>query len=262
MSSLLFAGCQTNAWPIDASDPATLHAALHQIARLEYGGFETSFRYLNALVREDRRPADMHGLQFFGVHIFIAEYDAATAVAPRDLVVEVLALASRLGAQNLILSGGPSQGFAQLRAKADALKRLAELSAKVGVRLCYHNHAPELLAQPEQPSEFETLLGETSDSPLGFVLDAGHAYRAGLPVASFAARLHRRIAAIHLRDFRGEEQVPLGTGDFPLSGVAAALREAGWRGWLFAEEERADGSKPGYAAVSAAREALRNTFGI
>lgn len=254
------AGCQTNAWAVNPDAPETFFAALRAIKELGFSGFETSFRNLRAFSRDVGGSLDALGLQFFGVHIFLAEYDPSTSVPPRDLVIEVMSLASKLGAQRLILSGAPVENTVRLRAKAESLKRLAELAAKVGMGLCYHNHAPELEAQPEHPSELESLVGETSDSAVQFVLDAGHAFRAGLPVAQLAARLASRTAAIHLRDFSNGAQVPLGSGEFPLADVSAALRAVRWHGWVIAEEERADNSKPGLPAVAQARKALRLAF--
>jgi sugar phosphate isomerase/epimerase len=95
-----------------------------------------------------------------------------------------------------------------------------------------------------------------------FVLDCGHAYRAKIDVAEFFARHHSRIDGLHLRDFRGDAQVPLGQGDFDLPALAAEIKKTKWRGWLLNEEERADGSKPGEAAVAPARQTLRKVFGV
>ena len=68
---------------------------------------------------------------------------------------------------------------------------------------------------------------------------------------------------MHLRDFRGKTQAPLGTGDLDLGPLTAAVRKAGWSGCLLAEEERPDPKdKPGDSATGPARQALRRTFGI
>ena len=53
---------------------------------------------------------------------------------------------------------------------------------------------------------------------------------------------------------------PLGTGDFPLEAVAAAIRRTGWGGWVITEEERV-GGKPGGDSVKPARDALFRVFG-
>jgi sugar phosphate isomerase/epimerase len=64
-----------------------------------------------------------------------------------------------------------------------------------------------------------------------------------------------------LRDFKGEQQVPLGQGDVDWKPLASAVRKAGFDGWVLAEEERADGTKPGATAAGPARETLRTLFG-
>ena len=38
------------------------------------------------------------------------------------------------------------------------------------------------------------------------------------------------------------------------------LKKTGWQGWVLAEEEREDGSKPGERAVAPAMAALRKQF--
>lgn len=125
--------------------------------------------------------------------------------------------------------------------------------------LAYHNHGPEVVgAQPE----IETLFAATDPLLVSFLLDAGHAFRAGLNVPEFVARHSGRFTGLHLRDFKAGRQTPLGEGDFPLQELADVLKENGWCGWVLAEEEREDGSKPGLAAVSPARHALERAFGI
>jgi len=96
---------------------------------------------------------------------------------------------------------------------------------------------------------------------VGLLLDAGHAFRAGIDVADFVGRHAERLTGVHLRDFRSGRQVPLGDGDFPLDAVARALRGKSWSGWVLAEEEREDGSKPGLSAMRPARLALERAFG-
>ena len=55
----------------------------------------------------------------------------------------------------------------------------------------------------------------------------------------------QRIIGFHLRDFKNNDYVELGTGDFPLHQVAATIEQIGWKGWAENEEERADHSQAG-----------------
>ena len=93
-------------------------------------------------------------------------------------------------------------------------------------------------------------------------LDAGHAFRAGVDVPAFVARHAGRLTGLHLRDFITGSQVPSGEGDFPLAQVATALKDKNWSGWVLAEEEREDTSKPGLSVARPARDALKHAFGI
>jgi inosose dehydratase len=256
-------GCQTNAWPVDPSRPETLFATLEEIRRLGFSGFETGFRNIMP-VADQRAGLDTHGqgLTFFGAHIFLPEYDPETRLAPMDLVLDVATAASKLSAERLILSGAPALGSHRSESaqiKAATLNQLATRIQPLGLKLAYHNHGSEF--QGAQP-EIEILLSTTDPLLVWFLLDAGHAFRAGVDVPAFIANHAGRLAGIHLRDFVKGRQVPLGQGDFPLEQVATAIKDSNWSGWVLAEEEREDPSKPGLSAVSGARDALKHAFGI
>ncbi len=256
-------GCQTNAWPVDPFRPDTFFAALRAIKGLGFTGFETGFRNILPLVAEPvtfRKHAQ--DLTFFGAHIFLPEYDNSTLIAPADLALQVAKGAAALGAERLILSGAPALARGELSVdfigrKAAALNTLGREISGLGLSLAYHNHGPEVTGPHP---EMEALLNETDPELVSLVLDAGHAFRSGIDLRAFLRSHAPRIAGIHLRDFRGGEQVPLGSGDFPLASVAAVLAEQQWSGWLLAEEERADGSKPAELAARPAYTALTRTF--
>jgi inosose dehydratase len=254
-------GCQTNAWPINPSDPETLFIALKDIHELGFEGFETGFRNLPLLTADrDGLTRTQPSLILFGIHIFLHEYDAETRLAPLKLVLEVASAAAEIGVERLILSGAPTPVHnGALTAKLDALNNIAARIKSFGLQLAYHNHGPEVTGP--QP-EIETLFEATDPQLVSFLLDAGHTFRAGLNVPEFVARYAGRLAGLHLRDFKAGAQVPLGEGEFPLQEVAGVLKENDWSGWILAEEEREDGSKPGLSAATTARRALKQAFGV
>ncbi|MBI1786056.1 MAG: TIM barrel protein [Acidobacteria bacterium] len=251
------AGCQTNAWRIQPGDFGNLLEVLGRIKGHEFDGFETGFRNLEGqFANATRAKAQIAatGLRFFGIHIFLLQYDPQTAVAPWDLIMRVADGSAALGAQRLILSGGPA---ADPRRKAEGLDRAGEYCRKAGLDLAYHNHDREFTS-----GEIEGLLSHTQPGLLHLVLDAGHAFRARADVTAFFRRHHGRIGGMHLRDFRNGEQVPLGQGEFDLRPLAAEIGKTGWSGWLLAEEERLNDGKPGDSAVEPARRHLRKIFGV
>ena len=253
-------GCQTNAWPVDPAHFDSLLSVLGKIHELGFAGFETGFRNLQSEAdhpESARQRIASSGLQFFGVHIFLGRYDEKTHIAPLELCEKVCQTASALGAQRLILSGAPVDTDDDLALKVEGLHRAGAVAKEFGMTLAYHNHSKEF---GNSAWEYEGLLRLTDPNLVGFLLDAGHAFRGGADVPALVEKNHRRIIGLHLRDFREGKQVPLGSGDFPLAQVAAVLKKTGWRGWALAEEEREDGSKPGEAAAAPAIAALRKQF--
>ena len=245
------AGCQTNAWNLEPPEFSRVLDVLRNIRKIGYEGFETGFR--NLLTQEgalDRAKEEIvkTGLRLIGVHIFLPDYDNETGIAPADLIQRVTNIASKLGAERLILSGAA----ASPGKKADALNAADEQARRVGLRVAYHNH-------PHDMSALENLLRVTTAD---LMLDAGHAFSAGANVAAFFSRHHARIVGMHLRDFRAGSQVVLGKGEFDMSQLAAAVQSESWNGWLINEEERLNNYKPGDAAVIPARKALRDIFGV
>lgn len=256
------AGCQTNAWRIDPANLDSLSAVLERIQQHGYQGYETGFRNLQVHfdnASATRRMLEKHNLEFLGCHIFLLEYDKDTAVAPADLIERIARGASALGAKRLILSGASVRTTASLNRKAAALNAAGKLCKQHGLQLAYHNHDKEFLSGGE---EIESMLRLTDANLLHLVMDAGHAWLAKADVPAFFRRHSARIDGLHLRDFRGNDQVPLGEGVNDLKPLAAAIREKQWSGWLINEEERLNDGRPGDTAVEPARRHVRKIFGV
>ncbi len=259
-TSRISLGCQTNAWPIDPARFDSLLTVLGRIREFGFAGFETGFRNLQSQAEDlesARRKIESSGLQFFGVHIFLLQYDERTHIAPAELFESVAKTGAALGAQRLILSGAQASTDEELARKVEGLHNAGILAKRLGLKLAYHNHDKEF---KNGAWEIQRLLRFTDPNLVGFLLDAGHAFQGGADVPAFLEENHQRIIGLHVRDFRDGKQVPLGAGDFPLAQVAAVLKKANWQGWVLAEEEREDGSKPGERAVGPAMAALRKEF--
>jgi sugar phosphate isomerase/epimerase len=259
-------GCQTNAWRIDPADFNQVLDVLRKLKGLGFEGFETGFRNVQgqfANAAPARKQIEQTGLQFFATHIFLDQYDPQTQIAPMDLVRGVADGVASLGAQRVILSGGGlvkdgKLGFGTLKRKAGGLNEAGKYCRSKRLKLAYHNHGPEFA---QDGLEIEGLYRETDPALVEFVTDCGWAWRAGANVPEFFARHHKRIAGLHLRDFKGDTQIPLGQGDFPLTALAAEIKKAKWSGWVLNEEERLSGEKPGETAVAPARQTLKQAFG-
>ena len=221
-------GAQTNAWAIDPARFDTFLGVLEQIKKIGYAGFETGFFNLRPQFKSPevaRSSIAKSGLTFFGIHIAIPfeRNDPATHLPPAALYEEVAHGGVALGAQRLIFSGAPAASTEDLKRKIAGLNAAGAFSKSVGLPLAYHNHWWEFQSKVD---EIEALYAQTDPALVSFLLDAGHAYRGGADVPAFLRKHHDRIVALHLRDYRNGQQVPLGEGTFPLAEVAATLKSS------------------------------------
>src|SRR5215471_11883471 len=95
-------GCQTNAWAIDARDFANVLAVMRKIKEYGFDGFETGFANVQGQfgnAAEARKQIEATGARFFGVHIFLTQYDPATHIAPAELYERVAKGGASLGAE-------------------------------------------------------------------------------------------------------------------------------------------------------------------
>lgn len=255
-------GAQTNAWAIDPARFNSFLGVLEQIHKIGYAGFETGFLNLRPQFTSPdaaRSSIAKTGLTFFGIHIFVPfeRNDPATHLPPAALYEEVARGGAALGAQRLIFSGAPAASTADLKRKIAGLNAAGAFSKGLGLPLAYHNHWGEFQSRV---GEIEALYADTDPALVSFLLDAGHAYRGGADVPAFLGKHHDRIVALHLRDYRDRQQVPLGEGTFPLAAVAGTLKHLDWKGWVLNEEEREDGSKQGLSVMEPAFHALQKAF--
>jgi inosose dehydratase len=256
-------GVQLNAFPIDPKRFETFEATLAQVKQIGYQGFEAGFRYLSeqfAAPEMARRSIEQTGLTFFGIHIFLPSfdmYDPNTRIAAPSIYEPVARGGAALGAKHMILSGAPAQNADQLKAKIEGLNAAGRFALASGLSVAYHNHWWEF---ESKLGEIEALYTETDPELVHFVLDAGHAYHGGADVPGFIRAHSQRIIGFHLRDFKNDQYVELGTGDFPLRQVAATIEQIGWKGWVENEEERADHSQGGEKVIAPAYKAMREAF--
>jgi inosose dehydratase len=256
-------GVQLNAFPIDPKRFDTFLDALAQVKQVGYQGFEVGFRSVNQQFGDPepaRRKIEQTGLTFFGIHIFLPSfemYDANTRIAAPSLYEPVARGGAALGARHLILSGAPAADSDQLKRKIDGLNAAGMFAKSVGITAAYHNHWWEF---ESKIGEIDALYTRTDPELVHFLLDAGHAFHAGADVPAFIRAHSARIIGFHLRDFKNDQYVELGTGDFPLRRVAQTIREIGWKGWVENEEERADHSQTGLNVIAPAFKAMKEAF--
>jgi inosose dehydratase len=221
-----------------------------------YTGFECNVRFVQdqfANAAEARAQIEKTGVRFIGAHMGMGQ-------AKPDSFPKSTAGAVSLGAECIVMSGSglaiKSDFEAAVRAKADQLNALAKTCKENGLRLAYHNHNPEFA---NGNAEINGLAKYTDPELVSFLMDAGHGYLGGGNPAQFLSGNPKRIFGIHLKTFKGQEQMPLGQGDFGFEALAAAIKKTGWTGWLITEE--GGGKKVNTAGVEPDRKYIKRVFG-
>ena len=238
-------GCQANGFVLKPGDFPALLAAAGKMKLLGYAGFECNIRFVQNQffhAAAARGAIEQVGLEFLGGHMSMA-----------DATPEIFQGLASLGAHwAVVSSSGPWQSA--------ELDSLAKTCSNAGLIFAYHNHNPEFAGHN---GVMEQLVRGTNPKLVNFLLDAGHGYLGGGDPAEFMRRHSERIVGCHLKTFNGSSsasQVPLGEGRFGFEELAAAIRDAGWTGWLI-DEEGGGPVAPGTDALGPDRDYIRRVFG-
>ena len=140
--------------------------------------------------------------------------------------------------------------------------KLSEFAIRLketGITLAYHHHLKMLV---ERVAEIDALCESTREE-VGFLLDTGHAYAAGVDYAEIIRKFGPRVVHVHLKDVRRETlerarkndwsfnsavregmfTVP-GDGDIDFSAIGGFVRTSGYRGWVVVEAEQDPAKAP------------------
>lgn len=229
-------GCQSRSYAAPSRDIALFLSYLDDMAAAGYEGFETNYISLEAAFANPqpmRHELAKRKLMLIGLHAGSPLHTPEQVVKAEALFTKVAAGVSALGGSYVMLSAAAGKDPALWASKAAAIEKLAAVCRNARVELLVHNHAEEARNNFE---EFRFMLSQTKTR---LIVDIGHAKRAGADAAAFCATHHRRIAAVHVKDWKDDpaNQVPLGTGDVDVRGALTALTRKKWRGWVIAELE-------------------------
>ncbi len=149
-------------------------------------------------------------------------------------------LARDLGAPSLSLEpGGPvPEGMDRGEAMElyrTGLERVLPAAEEAGVDLLVE---PEPALLIERPEEFEALVDGFTHPRLALNFDIGHFFCVGVDPAGAARRLAPHIRHVHIEDIapsREHKHLVPGRGAINYPAVLAALRDAGYDGWITVE---------------------------
>jgi inosose dehydratase len=157
------------------------------------------------------------------------------------------------GNRHQSLAGSPRLPAEEWPRFGDRLSVLADHLEQRGLRLAYHFHLGTVV---EREEDIERFIANT-DPRVGFVIDTGHAALGGIDAERLIRHHPDRVAHVHTKDIRrqvfedtarrdgsfldgvlaGMFTAP-GDGDLDLRGVAQALIDIRYRGWVVVEAEQ------------------------
>lgn len=143
-------------------------------------------------------------------------------------VEPVFEAANRLGIPTVIDPSSDPTTWLELDSvaeRADEYNRIAEVAARAGITIGYHNHWWELESHIDGVSALETLAAHL-DPAVILEVDTYWAEVGGVPAVGLLERLGDRVRFLHVKDGDGsrinENQVAVGAGVIPVLDILAA----------------------------------------
>lgn len=227
-----------------AFGPAQIASGLPFLAEAGYGGYQAEVFMESTL--PDWTPeatatvvaaADTLGLRCtaFVAHFLGGTFSAEAALSSgpsRSSVRKAISIAASFPGNRIFVlplpafSGNADAARGLLVARLENLVHAVEAA---GLELALELMPGNVLGGPR---EFSGLCGRSGFSRLRLLFDTGHFWAMGEPVAALPEALAGRIAATHLCDNDGAENLSLcpGDGTIPFAATVAALRKTAYAG--------------------------------
>jgi inosose dehydratase len=261
-------GCQTRAYGVPIKDREQLLSVLDDLVATGYEGFETNFASLESSFDDPapmRAEFEKRHINLIGLHGTLNFTNPANLEKERAQFDRLAKASKGLGAELLILSsnGVPrdSEGrldSAALKLRCDELNHAGAACRALGLRLATHNHAKEVANDGE---EVNAVMERTEPRNVSMLMDASYVHNAHLNVPAFIRKYYGRTAGIHVRDQQDGKQVDMGKGELDFRGIAEALRDTRWSGWVILEvNKRPDMSSR--ELVESSRKFMRDVMKI
>lgn len=221
-----------------------LPKVLSALAAMGYEGVEFAGFY-DYSAADIKALLDSNGLRVAGSHTGI---DALQG----DALDETVAFNKAIGNRYLIVPWLPEPYTNSLdawRSTAEALNEIAENLAPHGMRVGYHNHAPEF--QPLEGAVPWNVLFERVRPDVIAQMDLGHIVRAGADPLPYVERYAASATTVHVKEFPDAKMI--GEGDVPFESIFQLLEAEGATEWYIVEIEEYP-----FGPLECARRALEN----
>lgn len=170
--------------------------------------------------------ANKHGMSIVGTH-----YDFGKIVNDPKAT---MALHDKLGTKNVGIGGMPGDArtsYDGLMKFIETFNKSAELYAKEGYKLTYHNHSFEFVKIHDNKTMMDYLAEQLDPQNISFVLDTCWVAHGGADVRFWLEKLAGRIDILHLKEMGRDENGPfiteIGNGGIWWEGVLETAVKAG-----------------------------------
>ena len=204
--------------------------------------------------------ANRYGMKIVGTH-----YDFNKIVnSPK----ETMALHQKLGTTNVGIGGMPGdarRNYDNLMSFIDTFNKTAELYAKEGFKLTYHNHSFEFIKINGKKTIMDYLYEELDPKNTSFVLDTCWVAHGGADVRLWLEKLAGRIDILHLKDIEPffnengsvtQSYTEIGNGNIYWDGVLALAEKIGVKHYVVEQDSRWIDGDP-FKSLEASHEFLK-----
>lgn len=191
-------------------------------------------------------PAFAKFAKEYGMSIVGTHYDFNKIVnAPAD----TMALHDRLGTKNVGIGGMPGDArnnYDNLMKFIDTFNKTAEIYAKEGFKLTYHNHSFEFIKINGQKTIMDYLYEELDPKNTSFVLDTCWVAHGGADVRYWLEKLNGRVDILHLKDIEPyydngkvvQSYTEIGNGNIWWDGVLETAEKIGVKYYVVEQDSR------------------------
>ena len=211
--------------------PKDVPGTLDAVAKMGYQGVEFA-GYYGLKAEELRKMLDKSGLLCCGTHTGID-------TLADNAIKATVEFNKTLGNKYLVIPWlDPKTFMSSIAALQDTAKKLTDLADKVkdaGMRVGYHAHGCDFQPVADR-IPWEVLFSHAGPNVI-MQLDTGNCLSAGNDPVAILKKFPKRAATVHLKEWGGAPDAPIGEGKVPWKDVFEVCETIGGTEWYIVEHE-------------------------
>ena len=238
------------------TDEASLDATFEKLVKMGYTEGQTAGA--NIELPCFAALAKKHGMTIVGTH-----YDFGKIVNSPEATMK---LHTELGTTNVGIGGMPGDAITSydaLMSFIETFNKTAELYAKEGFKLTYHNHSFEFIKINGKKTIMDYLYEELDPKNTSFVLDTCWVAHGGADVRYWLEKLAGRVDILHLKDIEPfyengkvtQAYTEIGNGNIWWDGVLETAERTGVKHYVVEQDSRWIDGDP-FKSLQASKEFL------